>query len=427
MAKALTAAVIEQAKPGATAREIPDGKMTGLYLVVYPSGKKGWAVRYRHAGKPRKLTLEPYPLLELAAARQRARDALLEVAKGTDPAAEKKATKTAGRESVDRDLFKNITADFIKRHASKNRTAGETERLIGREVIPAWGERRVQDIAKRDVIDLLDRIIDRGRGTTANRTLAAIRRLFNWCIERDILQVSPCAGVKPPAAEISRDRVLSDDEIRWLWQACDSAGYPFGPLVKLLLVTAQREEEVGALVSRELALAADPPSWTIPAERAKNGREQFVPLSDLAVEIIGSVPRMAGKKGYLFTTTGDRPVSGYSRAKDRLTRDMLALARAEAEERGDDPAKVEIPRWTFHDLRRTAATGMQRLGQPIHVVEAILNHKSGTIRGVAAIYGRYAYGEEKGKALAAWARFLEGLTSESTVSNVVAIAAGGRR
>ncbi|MBA3517812.1 MAG: integrase arm-type DNA-binding domain-containing protein, partial [Rhizobiales bacterium] len=323
MAKGLTAAVIEQAKPGPTAREIPDGKMTGLYLVVYPSGKKGWAVRYRHAGKPRKLTLEPYPVLELAAARQKARDALLEVAKGLDPAAEKKAAKLTSRDDHDRDLFKSVTADFLKRHASKNRTAGETERLLDREVMAAWGDKRVQDIAKRDVIDLLDKIVDRGRGVTANRTLAAIRRLFNWCIERDILKISPCAGVKPPAAETSRDRVLSDDEIRWLWQACDGAGYPFGPLVKLLLVTAQREEEVGGLVTGELALAAVTPSWTIPIERAKNGREQFVPLSDLAVQIISDVPRVAGGKGFVFTTTGKTPVSGYSRAKDRLTRDML--------------------------------------------------------------------------------------------------------
>lgn len=429
MAKALTARSVEQAKAGVARKEIPDGLLAGLYLVVQPSGAKSWAVRYRHGGKPRKCTLGPFPALELAEARDAARAALRAVAKGEDPSTQKieaKRAAVAEREN-DRDLFKNVVAEFIRRHASKNRTGRETERLIDREVMPAWGEKRVQEITKRDVIELLDRIADstgRGggkKGITANRTLAAIRRLFNWCIERDILSASPCAGVKPPAIETSRDRVLSDDEIRWLWQACDSAGHPFGPLIKLLLVTAQREEEVGGLVHGEMALSASPPSWTIPSRRAKNGREQFVPLSGLALDIIADLPRIAGRKGYLFTTTGETPVSGYSRTKDRLTHKMLRIAQAEAEKRGDDPDEVAIPHWTLHDLRRTAATGMQRLGQPIEVVEAVLNHKSGKVRGVAAIYGRHSYGAEKQRALEAWARFLEGVVTERLVSNVVAL------
>jgi integrase len=374
--KALTSKSVEQAKPASVRREIPDGMMRGLYLVIYPSGKKGWAVRYRHKGKPRKLTLDPYPVLALAVARERARDVLLEAGRGRDPAAEKKAAKLASKEASgqDRDLFKNVLADFLKRHASKNRSAAETERLFLREVLPAWGERRIQEIGKRDVNDLLDRIVDRGRGTTANRTLAAIRRLFNWTVERDILSVSPCAGVRPPSPEISRDRILSDDEIRWLWQACEAVAFPFGPLVKLLLVTAQRKEEVGGLTYKELALGHASPHWIIPAARAKNGREQFVPLSNLAVEIINATMRIAGAPGYVFTTTGATRVSGYSRAKRTLDREMLRIARAEAVV-GTASGGVVIPHWTFHDLRRTAASGMARLAQPIHVVEAVLNHK----------------------------------------------------
>ena len=230
MPKALTAKAIEQAKPTAARREIPDGLIPGLYLVVYPSGKKGWAVRYRHSGKPRKLTLDPYPVLTLADARERARDALLEAGRGRDPAAQKKAAKLAAKQTGTAKTgtsSRYVLADFLKRHASKNRSAAETERLFVREVLPAWGERRIEEIGKRDVIELLDRIVDRGRGTTANRTLAAIRRLFNWALERDILSLSPCAGVRPPAPEVSRDRILSDDEIRWLWQACEAVAYPF--------------------------------------------------------------------------------------------------------------------------------------------------------------------------------------------------------
>jgi integrase len=172
-----------------------------------------------------------------------------------------------------------VVAEFLKRHVSRNQSAAETERLFNREVLPRWGGRRIQEITKRDVITPLDAIVDRGRGITANRTLAAIRRLFNWCVERDVLPSSPCLGLKPPADE--KARVLSDDEIRLLWQACHSIGWPFGPLVKLLLITGQREEEVGRATYAEFSLEDDPPSWTIPAARAKNGREQFVPLSAL--------------------------------------------------------------------------------------------------------------------------------------------------
>ena len=358
-------------------------------------------------------------MLSLADARDRARDAILAAKRGADPAGEKQLAKRAARagDGSDRDLFQNIVADFLKRHASKNRSATETERLFNREVFPAWSGRRIQEITKRDVIELLDRLPTVGEAQQQIGCSPQVRKLFNWTLERDILTASPCAGVKPPAVEVSRDRILSDDEIRWLWQACEAVPYPFGPLVKLLLVTAQRESEVGGASYSEMALSETAPSWTIPKRRAKNGREQFVPLSGLAVEIIGGLKRVAGKAGYLFTTVGVRPVTGFSNAKKIIDREMLRIARVET-----GVADLEIPRWTYHDLRRTAATGMQRLGMPIEVVEAVLNHKSGAVRGVAAIYGRHDFKQEKAKALEAWARFLESLIGRGDAGNVVTLA-----
>jgi integrase len=274
----------------------------------------------------------------------------------------------------------------------------------------------VQEISRRDVVELLDSIVDEGRGTTANRLLAAIRKLFNWCIERGVLEPSPCAGIKAPARETSRERVLSDEELPWLWQACCDQGYPFGPLVQLLILTGQCRDE-GLMTLGEASL--DERLWTIPSGRAKNGIEHVVPLSRAVVETFEALPRIGGPRGFIFTTTGRTSVSGFSCAKALADRRMLEIARAEAGEAEEDPDAVEIPHWTLHDLRRTAASGMARLGHPPHVVEAVLNHRSGTIRGVAAVSNRHPYAEEKRRALEACSRCVVELVSWSPADNVV--------
>jgi integrase len=458
MAKKLTAKAVEQAKPRigeageAIRTEIPDAGKPGLYLIIQPSGRKSWAVRYRRLsdGKPRKYTLPGFP--SLATAHKLAQSALDAAAEGGDPAAEKIEAKRAAALDDGRDQFGKVAVDFINRYSRKeNRSWAETARLLGLQPDPnsrgddgkplapekrpliamdgglahekRWGKRRIQEIARRDLIELLDGIVDEGKPYAANRTLAAIRKLFNWCCERDMLTTSPCAGVKPPGAETSRDRILSDDEIRWLWKASEGQGYPFGPLAQLLLLTAQRRDEVAGMMARELDVDKPGAVWIIPRDRAKNDTENLVPLSTAAVEIIEGLPQIAGKPGFVFTTTGESHVTGYSRAKHRLDREMLALARQEAAERGADPEKVTIPRWTLHDLRRTAASGMARLGQPVHVVEAALNHRSGTIRGVAAVYNRYSYADEKRRALEAWGRFIADLVNREPAGNVVALRA----
>lgn len=427
-ARPLTARGIEALDSDPVARrEIPDGGAPGLYLVIQPSGAKSWAYRYRLHGKPRKVVLGAYPEMSLASARRRAESSADAVALGDDPAAEKQAEKArqkAEAQGPDRDLVKAIVAEFLERHDSKNRSHAETVRLFDRDVLPQWGERRLDEIERRDVIRLLDGIVDRGSPVMANRVLAAVRKLFNWALSRDLIAASPCAGVKPPAPERSRERVLSDDELRWFWRGTAQLGWPFGPLFRFLLLTAQRREEAGSLRRVEITGTL----WRIPATRAKNGREHVVPLSVPALLTLATCPRIETGAGFVFTTTGKTAATGYSKAKARLDALMLEIARAEAEERGDDPAAVVIDPWRLHDLRRTAASGMARCGVNLPVIERVLNHVSGSFGGVAGVYNRHSYADEMRRALDVWGAFvLDTIDPERSV-NVVRLdraAAGG--
>jgi integrase len=384
-------------------REIPDGKISGLYLVLQPSGARSWAVRYRVDGAPRKLTIGPYPAVDLATARKRAQEALGDLAGGVDPAALKKAAKDTRRaEVLAADRVDSVVTLFVDRYAK--RTVGplwarETERLLKVEVIPKLGAKRLGELSRADVHGLLDAIVDRGSPYTANRTLAVLRRMCNWAVERGIIANSPVEKIKPQAVETARDRVLSDEEIRVAWHAFDFVGWPFGVIAKLLLLTGARRDEIAESRWSEVDIAAK--TWTIAKERSKNGVAHEIPLSDAAVQIVARLPRVGEKKdGPIFTTTGVTPVSGFSRAKATIDKAIVATLK----ERATVPAEVRpVDGWVFHDMRRTAASGMAGLGIAPHVVEAVLNHRSGTIKGVAAVYNRYNYAAEKRDALDKWA------------------------
>lgn len=418
MAKAFTTKAVEALKPDPSKRvEVPDPALSGLYLVVQPSGAKSWAVRYRHAGKPKKLTLGRWPLMGVADARAAASEAIDTVEHGKDPSAAKKATKAARLEAqlTERDKVKTLIDQFDRRHLSTLKSGEGVRWFLDRFVLPAWGELDIHEITKRDVIDLLDGIVESGRATTANRVRAHLSKFFGWCAERDILDASPMIGIKAPAKETSRDRVLSDDEIRWLWMAADRIGQPWGALAQLLLLTGQRRGEVVAMTDDEL----DGDTWHLPAARTKNKRAHDVPLSAPALAILDGVERIKSKAGYVFTTTGRAPVSGLGKGHEHL---VAAMAEIASEEAGEP---VEIERWTFHDLRRTAATGMAKIGISPIVIESALNHVSGTKAGVAGIYNRHAYLDETRSAMEAWARYAEDLV-EGKTDNVVRIAEAAR-
>src|SRR5262245_32335858 len=239
MGRGLTVRAIEAIQPPAARHEIADRYLSGLYLVVQPTtGAKSWAIRYRHNGATRKLTLGAYPAIDLKAARELGSKALRLVAEGHDPGEEKAQARAKRPDSIDR-----VVEQFLERHCrrvNRPKTAYETERLLRRHVLPRWHGRNIDSITRRDVLDVLDRIVDSGASIEANRALAAVRKLFNWALSRDIIASSPCAGVKPPSAEQSRDRVMSDDELRLVWKAADEIGFPFGSIIKLLVCLGPR-------------------------------------------------------------------------------------------------------------------------------------------------------------------------------------------
>jgi integrase len=387
----LTVKTVENMRPGSQRREIPDGHMPGLYLIVQPSGARSWAVRYRHQGVPRKHTLGPYPAVDLKAARTFASKALRAVAEGRDPGREKALARATKADSID-----HIVEEFLDRHVRRSnrpRTAEETERLLRLHVLPRWRGRMAREITRRDVLDILDRVVDEGAPIAANRVLAAVRKLFNWCVARDVLTASPCAGVKPPTAERPRDRVLTDDELCLVWRAAEKLGGTFGPLVKLLTLTGQRRDEVARMRRCEVDL--DTRLWTLPAERTKNNQPHEVPLSNAVLDVLKRVPHHAASP-FVFTTNGGAsPASGYSKNKRRL--DALLPAN--------------VPPWRLHDLRRSCASGMARLGINLPVIEKVLNHASGSFAGIVAVYQRHSFADEKRHALEAWGRHVEALVS----------------
>lgn len=398
----LTLKSVEAAKPDPSKRrEIPDGALPGFYLVVQPAGGKSWAVRYRADGKPKKLTLGPYPRMPLTEAREAARAAMRAVAEGRDPAGDKQAAKAEAPEAQ-ATRFSAVATDYIERYAKpRNRSWRETESFLTRtlDATDRWQDRDVRSIGRKDVLNALDAVVARGATIHANRLFAALRRFFAWTVERGILDASPMAGLKPPSPEVSRDRVLTDGELAAAWKAAEQIGYPFGPVVQLLILTGQRRSEVLEAEWREFDL--DTATWTIPRSRAKNDRAHVVPLAPQAVEILRRLPCVGQRPRLLFSTTGTTPFSGVSKATDRLQ--ALATASLPAD---DEPAP-----WRIHDLRRTFASGCARLGVPVHVVEKALNHVSGTHSGIVGVYQRHEYGEERRRAMELWAVHLDGLLS----------------
>lgn len=409
--KTLTALAVEKFPPAPPGKRVEhfDALLPGFGLRVTDSGKKSWVLMTRFEGKQARLTVGSYPALDLQNARKTAREWLQQLARGQDPRAEKRAAKQAAfaAPAPEVDTLRKAVAAFERLHISKLRPRSQFEarRPLDR-LVERWGDRALSDIRKHEIREHLADMVEAGHPVAANRALAAVRSFFNWCVNNDRLESSPAQGIKPPGGdETSRDRVLSDAEIKVLWEAFGQAAYPFGMLCRLLLVTGQRREECAALTWAEIDF--DTRLWTIPATRTKGARLHEVPLSPLALEILESIPRIGE---YVFTTTGDTRVSGFSKAKihiDTLTTKVTA-----------GNGKPPLAAWRMHDLRRTCASGMAQAGMPPHVLSRILNHSPGKDEGVTAIYNRHGYQTEKRAALDTWARKLESLISP-TEKNVV--------
>ena len=383
-----------------------DTTFPALALRVTESGHKSWSLFYRNSGRLRRYTIGPYPAFDPSAARKAASAALHKVQAGGDPADEKRARRLAPKPEADD--FASVAREYLERQVKRNTAAStyhETARIIAQDVIPEWGKRPIGSIAKRDVIALIDKKVASGAEVQANRILARLKTLFGWAIEKDRIEINPCDGLKPPTKEKARDRVLSGTEIAAFWTATEELGWPFGPLFRLLLLTAQRRDEVATMEWSEIDFGRR--LWSIPREKAKNDHGHDVHLSQQAIDILTALPRTGD---LVFSTNGRTAVSGFSRAKERL--DSL-MAKAI----GDD-----VEAWILHDLRRSAATGMAGLRVLPHVVDRILNHTSGTIRGVARVYNRFEYLDERKAALEAWGRGVDAMVSGAEASNVLDIA-----
>ena len=327
MAKALTVRTIDTLATPETRREVPDGLVNGLYLVCQPSGARSWAVRYRNtAGTPRKHTLGSYPGIDLKSAREVAQGVLVEVAKGGDPAAAKKAARTAPKEVSDRDLVENVVEQFIERYAKANQkaeTAAENKRILEREVVKPWRGRHLAEITRADVHELLDGIVDRGSPVAANRILAALRRMCGWAVERGIITSSPCdQASEPPTAERSRDRV---SERRRAPTACGSlrtlSAGPSGISCGCSCSPGQRRDEIGRMRWSEVDLARRAVDHSEGAGEERPGARRTA-VGAGPGDPPGLCTRVARRRrdavDYVFTVTGKTPVSGFSNAKERL-------------------------------------------------------------------------------------------------------------
>lgn len=399
--KKFTDPLIKSVKPREGRFEIWETNGRGLGLRVSPRGRKTWIYMYRFGGKARRMTLGEYPEMSLAEARTAHAAAWEDFKKGIDPGAAKVAADDEARKAP---TVGKLVKEFIEKglKAKGNRTWEEYKRSLEKDVVPAWEHRKAADIKKRDVILLLEGIVDRGSPNQSLQVFKQIRRMFNFAVERDIIEYSPCAHVKALVPEKKKDRFLSTEEIKTFWDnltACSMTDAMRRALL-LILLTAQRPGEVIGAHSSEF----DDCWWTIPADRSKNKRAHLVYLTPLARGLFQNLGQ-----GYLFPSPrGEKPIET----------NALAHALRRAIKRDPQTKERELPmeHFTPHDLRRTVATHLAAIGYTDEIIGAVLNH---TRPGVTPIYNRHRYSLEKQQALEAWERKLLSIVYEEKPDNVI--------
>ena len=375
-----------------------DAGLPGFGVKVTPRGRKVFVVLYRIGGagsRLRKYTIGPYGRVTLQMARAEAQKVLAARLEGRDPATEKRESKR--RMTADR--VDDLIEVFIVQHVSKTRKAAEISRLLRREVVSRWGNRCVHAIGKRDIVELASEIAQRGTPMAANTLLKVIKTFLNWCVGRAVIDASPAEGVPLPGKEVARDRVLTNNELVSVIRAARQIGGAYGGIVEMLALTGQRREEVAQMVGDEIDFNSR--TWTLPGSRTKNGKPHIVHLSEACIKLIKRASRSGS---YVFSISGVRPFQNFTNAKRAL--DELS----------------GVTGWRLHDLRRTCVSGMARLGVPPHVADKILNHQSGTISGVAAVYQRHDFLAERKLALERWGQYIETLVGEFRLPGEIAAA-----
>jgi integrase len=407
----LTAAAVARLKAPATGQvDWFDSTFPAFGLRVSAHGTRSYILLTRIHGKKVRLTLgrakttADGPGLGLAEARRKAGEWMEQIAAGEDPRQRHREALEA-RSAAQRNTFAVAAAEFIASYAERNTRPGTVREyrraLLHEPGVASWQDRPISTITKRDVLAVVDGIVARGAETGANRWLAYASKFFGWCAEREIIDAVPTDRVRKPKREEHRHRFLSDTEIPWVWRGLDTVGAPFGPLFQLCLLTGQRRTEISALRWSEVVdLDTATPFIDLPPERTKNGRRHVVPLCPMAATLVRSRPRVEGSD-FLFTVTGRTSVTGFSKAKTQVDAAIDAARSAE----GLPP----LPPWVWHSLRHTVATGLHVLGVAPHVIEATLNHVSGTRGGIAGVYNHAEYLPERREALTLWANHVRSL------------------
>jgi integrase len=367
--------------------EFADSDCVGLRFVIGSTGKRRWIVRKRIAGKFRKVTLGDYPEIGLAQARKKAFEACADIQQGKKPNRPlQRSEKTVSA----------LWTQYNEQRVADKRSAKEIRRTFNKYILPEFGKRPVDAISRSDVTRLIDDIAYGARPAPVMARLVAAQLsvFYNWVLPRvESVAFNPVTAASRPPAPKSRDRVLSEEELRSLWIASEKEPFPWQQSIKLMLLTAARRTEIFSAERSEFDILDR--QWNLPASSAKNGKAVIVPLSPEAVEVILDCPKDQ-HSGKLFpsATNSKTGASGISKLVNRL--------RASIEQELGRP----IPHWTLHDIRRTVATNLQRLGVRLEVTESILNHVSGSQSGIVGIYQRYDWMPEKREAMDLWSKDL---------------------
>ena len=443
MRKALSADTIKKATPRTKRYAISDVGHPGLRVLIYPTGEKSFVWRYRRTnGQDVTLVLGPAAgpgALTVPQARDAASEARRQRALGNDPAESRRAERAAKvarivaaeKESRRKDATVSaMLARYYRDRVDAMKSAPELKRLLTKELAP-WTRRRIDSIDRADAIKLVDDIKDRGTPVLANRARTAARTFFSWAIDKALIDENPFGRTKPVAKEFPRKRYLSDDEIRILWRATEQLDWLWRAFFRLLILTGQRRDEVAECPWVEIM--PEDALWTIPEERTKNKRKHLVPLSPPVATLLHGLPKVQiatevngttklENSPLILTTTGTTPISGFSGAKEKLDKAMKKITLTDAAKLGCDP--VVIAPWRIHDLRRSVASGMRRIGISLDIVERTLNHTSGANGGIVGVYQVDELLPDRRRALELWAAHVEGLTVERK-SNIVPIRAEG--
>jgi integrase len=399
-----------------------DDELPGFGVRVSSGGGKTYLCQYRTAAGVRRMAIGKCSVVSLDAARKAARAILGKAASGHDPVSDRRAKEKEARQKKVEDEFtldaliaawaadriENCRASYLKIATAALRT-----HLQGLLAVPAAQVTVDDALAALNHVKAAKRGDKETKGVAANRLLSYGRACFGWAVRRQDgqykkLTVNPFGDIARPVREKSRDRVLTDTEIGAIWRAADHVDWPAGQFTKILMLTLARRDEVASM--RWSEICADGTVWTLPAERAKNGKAHMVHLSEPARAILGSLPRLG--TDFVFCTTGKSPISGFSGFKK-------IIDRAAAADLG-----ASIADWRFHDFRRAGVTWMADAGFPPHVADRILNHTAGVISGVAATYQRGEFLKERKTLLDAWASYVISAAAGVAVpDNVVALRA----